>query len=859
MGHSDLHSHAAPCRSCGGPMPCAPCLLHTPLRNHYFFGKLMDVPDFEVEQQYVVEKFRRHHARLHGTGVVCGLEVRQHPDPACQPRYVIVKPGLAIDCCGNEILVLDDEVVDLHAFEAVHALLDLPEPQDHVLQLCIRYRECPTEEVPILYDECGCDDTRCAPNRILETYAFDVLVDPELPVAVPPGAPGLRWHAPIELPGAMALAAHGASGRLYVAAEQAPGIGVVQRYHLGTLIPVAAAPRQFAQPVLAIAVSPDGARLYAAVRGATAADPAQLHVTDTTSDAAFLVDAQPPVDIPGSAGASSLRFVALPAGGFATIAATATASRVQVWDSAAALLAGQDASVAARLVGGAVGSDGRLYALADGALHHFAPAAAGLDPQNIASPADDPVDFSVGRSTGPDVMVWVEGTSGRLRQSQRDGSGVTGVALGETPVALWVDGQARTAIVLAQGAGAASVRSADLHRLATGQPDVLGIAQPVGAQGLAIAVEGRLFVANGERVGVFDFVAGECGATLAPHECPGCDTADCVVLATLQRWRPGRRLLDETVPASDPAADAQAGIVRIDHRLGRIVLPSVADLAAAVHCLLDQGLGGGGSAGPQGPVGPTGPAGPAGPAGPQGLQGIAGPPGATGPAGPAGPQGEQGLPGPQGVPGPAGPPGPSGDAFDWLLPHICDFSWIHDNPEIVEAPRELIVTFDTEMLASDLHDRSVFVQIGHHERRFRGDANEGDFVPLTCWCDLDLRDRLDVGRVRQRCRARGFTRSGDPFVDALRIQLPGNLGFMSRDGLLRLRVLIKGDFVRGRHSGTGELRALDADHLPTLDPRSPPGPPQPGVVPEWLESPDGRHSGNGIEGGTFESWFDIKV
>jgi len=131
-------------------------------------------------------------------------------------------------------------------------------------------------------------------------------VNPPLPTPVPPGAPGLAWQATITLPGATALAPHGASSRLYVAAEQAPGIGVVQRYRLDTLAPVAAAPRQFARPVLAMALAPDGKTLFAAVRGAAAANPAQLHVVDTTSDAAFLIDAAPPVDIPGSDGATRL-------------------------------------------------------------------------------------------------------------------------------------------------------------------------------------------------------------------------------------------------------------------------------------------------------------------------------------------------------------------------------------------------------------------------------------------------------------------------------------------------------------------------------------------------------------------------
>src|SRR5262245_10774162 len=126
------------------PVSCPTCETATPLRNNYFFGKLMDVPDFDVEQRYVVDKFKRHHQRLHGTGVVCGFEVVSHA--TCPDRYVIVRPGTALDCCGNEILLLHDEIIDLQAFPEIKALFDAPpqEPQDHALQFCVRYRECPT-------------------------------------------------------------------------------------------------------------------------------------------------------------------------------------------------------------------------------------------------------------------------------------------------------------------------------------------------------------------------------------------------------------------------------------------------------------------------------------------------------------------------------------------------------------------------------------------------------------------------------------------------------------------------------------------------------------------------------------------
>jgi len=86
---------------------CASCKPATPLRNHFFFGKLMDVPDFDVEQLYVVEKFKRHHARLHGTGVICGLEVAAHANPACRDRFDWTSRGHQILEHGSGLLLRD--------------------------------------------------------------------------------------------------------------------------------------------------------------------------------------------------------------------------------------------------------------------------------------------------------------------------------------------------------------------------------------------------------------------------------------------------------------------------------------------------------------------------------------------------------------------------------------------------------------------------------------------------------------------------------------------------------------------------------------------------------------------------------
>uniref|UniRef100_UPI0035CAEBA3 hypothetical protein n=1 Tax=uncultured Sphingomonas sp. TaxID=158754 RepID=UPI0035CAEBA3 len=93
--------HGAITGACGGEC-CEQCEPTSPVRNHYFTGKLLVERDFTDEQRYFRDKLRRHHQRLHGVGIVCGLEVTEHPNPACRDRMVLLRSGSAIDCCGNE-------------------------------------------------------------------------------------------------------------------------------------------------------------------------------------------------------------------------------------------------------------------------------------------------------------------------------------------------------------------------------------------------------------------------------------------------------------------------------------------------------------------------------------------------------------------------------------------------------------------------------------------------------------------------------------------------------------------------------------------------------------------------------------
>lgn len=836
---------------------CPRCEPQTPLRNNYFFGKLMDVPDFDVEQQYVVEKFKRHHQRLHGTGVICGLEVTAHANPACRDRYVVVKPGGALDCCGNEILVVHEEILDLEAFPEVAKLLqaaaDDEQGTDHVLQFCVRYRECPTEDVPVLYDECGCDDTRCAPNRILETYVFDVLVDPPLPTPAAPFTPVLEWISTLALPGARVVLVHESSARMYAAADLAPSGGIIEQFHLHTGAPIA--PRTFAEPVLALSANTDGSQLFVAVAGA-GTNNATLDVLDTSTPAAFSGASLASGTIPDSAGAKVSLFI-LPSGELASLVSTATKSIIQLWDVSTTpptTIANRSSQVNVALVGPALASDGTtLYAAeASNKIHRFDTTAANLNPQNVAIVGSSIVAIEVVKSTAPDVLIWIEETSKNCQLAKTDGTALGTIALPETPVALVVAPGGRLAYVLMQPTtGPAQVISINLHRFLAdpAHPELaLGVPLPIGAQGVALALEGHLYAAYEDGVAVLDIHDADCGDYLKRHTCSGCDTADCVVLATVQRWRPGHKLENPTVPPSDPMADAAAGIARIDNDLGRVVVPSVADLANAIACILDHGVGGG--LREQGPPGPPGPQGSLGPTGPQGATGPQGPAGPTGPTGPAG------STGPLGPVGPIGPPGLNGVGLDWDLPHICDFNWKHGGKvgsADVKKGLGLVVVFDTRMRNIDIHDNSIRVSIGR--------PRDEQGVPLWCWCDLSLNDRLVGGRIEKSCDAESKFSPGpdvDEMVTALRIQLPTNLLNLATEGAnpsLRIQITIDGDFIQGEHHKTKDLRALDGDHEPKT---SPPLPPVTGQTPKWMQMGDDRYSGDGIEGGTFRSWFDIK-
>ncbi|MEH1867445.1 MAG: hypothetical protein V7K69_20880 [Nostoc sp.] len=199
---------------------CRECDLATDERLNYFTGQFLAERDFRAEQEYQIGKHRQHNRYLHGYGTVCGLKIVQHPNLDCRDRFVILEPGLALDCCGREIVVKEKVYIDLVKLFAAQNI-DLksidPKEKNHLLfSLC--YEECKTEFVPALYSECGCDEFGCDANRIVEGFEIhlQLLKDLPKPQHEEPVGVNLDWITTLSLDNAFRVVLDPKGERIYV-------------------------------------------------------------------------------------------------------------------------------------------------------------------------------------------------------------------------------------------------------------------------------------------------------------------------------------------------------------------------------------------------------------------------------------------------------------------------------------------------------------------------------------------------------------------------------------------------------------------------------------------------------------------
>jgi len=139
------------------------CELERFERNHYFDGKLLTARDMADEQAYHVDRLATLARYVLGDGVVCGLSVSVAHAAGEEDVTVTVSPGMALDCCGNLVVLEDGATEDV-----------TPGSTDTELYLYLRYRECFRESVPIPNSGDACEEA-CEFNRVLEV--FDVVAE----------------------------------------------------------------------------------------------------------------------------------------------------------------------------------------------------------------------------------------------------------------------------------------------------------------------------------------------------------------------------------------------------------------------------------------------------------------------------------------------------------------------------------------------------------------------------------------------------------------------------------------------------------------------------------------------------------
>jgi len=96
--------------SCGSA-PCLACENQGYTRPRFFAGQLLTEDDLQQLSDYVVAKNRLHNRYFVGSGVACGLDVICHP---CGEGRVLVNPGYAVDCCGNDIVLTCPQELDIN-------------------------------------------------------------------------------------------------------------------------------------------------------------------------------------------------------------------------------------------------------------------------------------------------------------------------------------------------------------------------------------------------------------------------------------------------------------------------------------------------------------------------------------------------------------------------------------------------------------------------------------------------------------------------------------------------------------------------------------------------------------------------
>lgn len=143
--------------------------LKTPIRNRFFYGKLMDELHFKLETDYVNAKRWLLNRLISGYGVVCGLNVQRTDHGS----GIKITAGMALDKWGREIIVPNDTASISLPAEIIREAVGETEKEQAVEEVFIHVLLCYCEReanpAPILAGDCQ-DAGACAPGLIKEGY-----------------------------------------------------------------------------------------------------------------------------------------------------------------------------------------------------------------------------------------------------------------------------------------------------------------------------------------------------------------------------------------------------------------------------------------------------------------------------------------------------------------------------------------------------------------------------------------------------------------------------------------------------------------------------------------------------------------
>jgi hypothetical protein len=149
----------------------APTVLAAPQRNQYFYGKLLDAPHLQLEQEYFNSKRWLLNLLMEGKGVVTGLALV----PAVNGTRLAIQAGVALDGWGREIVV----PVASTPFDPRALTDDKGNPMGSTVSgagsvtIAICYQECGVDPAPVMVASCN-PAGDCAPGATREQYAVIV-------------------------------------------------------------------------------------------------------------------------------------------------------------------------------------------------------------------------------------------------------------------------------------------------------------------------------------------------------------------------------------------------------------------------------------------------------------------------------------------------------------------------------------------------------------------------------------------------------------------------------------------------------------------------------------------------------------